>query len=63
MNSRWGGGPDDIFLVISPLGRRSGTGYDFTLGMPWLQRFYTVYDATNSEFSIANTPYTFADTN
>ncbi|KAF5380689.1 hypothetical protein D9757_007041 [Collybiopsis confluens] len=63
MNSTLGGDSDSIYLIVSDLGNNSGSGLDFINGFGWLQRFYTVFDTTNSQVGIATTPNTDAETN
>ncbi|KIK69780.1 hypothetical protein GYMLUDRAFT_34177 [Collybiopsis luxurians FD-317 M1] len=63
LNSTLGGDSDSIYLVVSDLGSNSGSGLDFINGFAWLQRFYSVFDTTNSQVGIAETPNTTADTN
>jgi hypothetical protein len=45
------------------VGSVSGTGLDFIDGYTFLERFYTVFDTTNSQFGIAPTEFTDATTN
>ncbi|EPQ54403.1 family A1 protease [Gloeophyllum trabeum ATCC 11539] len=63
LNSTIGGEEGKIYLVTSDLGSPSGSGLDFIDGFAFLQRFYSVYDTTNSQVGIANTPWTDATTN
>ncbi|KAG2129509.1 acid protease [Suillus bovinus] len=48
LNSAIGGTTDNIYLVVSDSGDSSGSGLDFTNGYCFLERFYSVYDTTNS---------------
>ncbi|KAG0705809.1 acid protease [Suillus ampliporus] len=41
----------------------SGSGLDFINGYCFLQRFYSVYDTTNSQVGFAKTEYTYATSN
>ncbi|KAG2074965.1 hypothetical protein BDR04DRAFT_125684 [Suillus decipiens] len=53
-----------VYLIISDLGEGIGEGdYDFIIGLVFMQRFYTVLDATNSQVGFATTPFTDATTN
>ncbi|KAG2109115.1 acid protease [Suillus cothurnatus] len=63
LNSAMGGTADGIYLVISSTGSSSGSGLDFTNGYCFLERFYSVYDTTNSRVGFATTEYTYATTN
>ncbi|TFK52338.1 acid protease [Heliocybe sulcata] len=63
LNSSIGGQEGKIYLVLSDLGSNSGSGLDFIDGFAFLQRFYSVFDTTNSQVGIANTPWTDATTN
>ncbi|KAG2076186.1 acid protease [Suillus decipiens] len=63
LNSAINGTTDGIYLVIGDTGSRSGSGMDFTNGYCFLERFYSVYDLTNSRVGFATTEYTFATTN
>ncbi|TFY78615.1 hypothetical protein EWM64_g5399 [Hericium alpestre] len=63
LNSTLGGDEGTIYLVVSDLGSPSGQGLDFINGFTFLQRFYSVYDTTNSQLGLATTPFTTAETN
>jgi hypothetical protein len=63
MNSVLGGVDGNIYLIVADLGTNSGSGLDFINGFGWLQRFYSVFDTTNSQVGIATTPNTDAETN
>lgn len=63
LNSILGGAEGQIYLIVSDLGSSFGSGLDFINGFGWIQRFYTVFDTGNKQFSLATTAYTDADTN
>jgi len=63
MNSALGGEEGSIYLIVADIGNNSGSGLDFINGFGWLQRFYTVFDTTNSQVGVATTPNTDATTN
>ncbi|KAF9806956.1 hypothetical protein IEO21_08446 [Rhodonia placenta] len=63
LNSAIGGQEGTIYLIASDIGSNSGSGLDFINGFGWLQRFYSVFDTTNTQVGIATTPYTDATTN
>ncbi|KAL1713660.1 aspartic peptidase domain-containing protein [Schizophyllum commune] len=63
LNSLLGGDDNKIYLVTSDMGSESGQGLDFIDGFAFLQRFYSVYDTTNSRVGLAKTEYTNATTN
>ena len=48
----------DIFIGSN--NQFSGNGSAFTLGIPWLRRFFVVYDSDNQRVGVANTSYTDA---
>jgi|SRR6267154_950431 len=52
-----------IYLVVQSIGTNSGSGFDFVMGLAFLQRFYSMYDITNSLVGFATTPFTNAYTN
>jgi len=62
-NSELGGDDSTIYLIVSDLGSPSGQGLDFINGFTFLQRFYSVFDTTNSQVGLATTPFTDAETN
>ena len=62
LNSVINGTEDGIYLVVNDIGSPSGTGMDFINGYNWLERFYFVYDAGNSQAGFATTPFTNATT-
>ncbi|KIY46744.1 acid protease [Fistulina hepatica ATCC 64428] len=63
LNSQLGGESDKIYLITADIGTTSGQGLDFINGFAFLQRFYSVFDTTNSRVGVANTKYTYATTN
>ncbi|KAF7298759.1 Acid protease [Mycena indigotica] len=63
LNSTLGGEEDKIYLITADLGSPSGQGLDFINGFGFLQRFYSVYDTTNSQVGLATTPFTDAEAN
>ncbi|KAG1822110.1 acid protease [Suillus variegatus] len=63
LNTAIGGTTDGIYLVVSSTGSSSGSGDDFTNGYCFLERFYSVFDTTNSQVGFATTEYTYATTN
>ncbi|KAI0059567.1 family A1 protease [Artomyces pyxidatus] len=63
LNSTLGGQAGQIYLVVSDLGSNSGSGLDFINGFAFLQRFYSVFDVTNSQVGLATTQFTDAETN
>ncbi|KAJ3488415.1 hypothetical protein NLI96_g2845 [Meripilus lineatus] len=63
LNSQIGGEEGKIYLVVADLGSPSGQGLDFINGFVFLQRFYSIYDTTNSQVGLAPTPFTDAETN
>jgi hypothetical protein len=63
LNSTLGGDDSNIFLVTADLGSLSGSGLDFIDGFAFLQRFYSVYDTSNSQVGFATTQFTNATTN
>ncbi|TFK89413.1 acid protease [Polyporus arcularius HHB13444] len=63
LNTAIGGSPDFVYLITNDLGPASGEGFDFVDGMVFLERFYYVFDAANSQVGFATTPFTNATTN
>ncbi|EIM81431.1 family A1 protease [Stereum hirsutum FP-91666 SS1] len=63
LNSTLGGDSSKIYLVVADMGSQSGQGLDFINGFTFLQRFYSVYDTTNSQLGLATTSFTDATTN
>ena len=63
LNSQIGGTANGIYLAFQSLPTPSGQGPDCVMGLAFLKRFYTVYDATNNLVGIANTQFTMATTN
>lgn len=45
------------------LGSESDEGFDFINGYMFMQRFYTVFDTTNSRVGLATTQYTNSEAN
>jgi len=63
LNGVLGGDANAIYLVTADMGSNLGTGLDFINGFVFLQRFYSVYDTTNTQVGLATTQYTTAETN
>ncbi|KAF7351596.1 Acid protease [Mycena sanguinolenta] len=63
LNSTLGGEEGKIYLIVADLGSNSGSGLDFIDGFGFLQRFYSVFDATNAQVGFATTEFTTAETN
>jgi len=63
LNTEIGGVAGDIYLIVGSIGTPSGEGLDFINGMTWLERFYAVFDTTNSRVGIATTPNTDSTSN
>ncbi|OAX44937.1 acid protease [Rhizopogon vinicolor AM-OR11-026] len=63
LNTYIGGTSSYIYLVVNNLGSPSGQGLDFINGYTFLERFYSVFDTTNSRVGFATTSYTGATTN
>ncbi|KZT72870.1 family A1 protease [Daedalea quercina L-15889] len=63
LNTAIGGSADDIYLVVGDIGSDSGEGLDFINGYAFLERFYSVFDTTNSQIGFAETQYTSATSN
>lgn len=63
LNSTLGGEDGKIYLITADLGSNSGSGLDFIDGFGFLQRFYSVFDTTNSRVGFATTAFTDATTN
>jgi hypothetical protein len=65
LNSLVGGEEDGIYLVVTSVGDElyEKTKIGFAVGISFLQRFYSVYDTTNSLVGLATTRFTSADTN
>ena len=54
---------NNIKLRCMQLGSASGEGFDFINGYNFMQRFYTVFDTTNSQIGFATTQYTNSQAN
>ena len=63
LNTAIGGTAGNIYLIVSDNNANSGSGDDFSLGLPFLERFYCVFDTANNRVGLATTPYTTATTN
>ncbi|KAH9979933.1 acid protease [Lactifluus volemus] len=63
LNAQINGDKDSIYLIVADLQSPSGQGLDFINGFSFLQRYYSVYDVTNSQVGLAATPFTNAETN
>jgi len=63
LNSAIGGTSGNIYLVVSDIGSNSGSGLDFINGYTFLERYYSVFDTTNSQVGFATTSNTDATSN
>ena len=63
LNTFIGGTAGSIYLIVNDIGTPTGSGLDFINGDTFFERFYTVYDTTNSRIGVATTPFTTATTN
>ncbi|KAG2078728.1 aspartic peptidase A1 [Suillus decipiens] len=69
LNSMIGGQEHSIYLIVCDISTETseendeGDANDFINGYVFMQRFYIVYDATNSLLGLARTPFTYATTN
>ncbi|KAG2044362.1 aspartic peptidase domain-containing protein [Suillus americanus] len=63
LNTYIGGSTDYVYLIVNSIGTPSGEGFDFINGYTFLERFYSVFDTTNSQVGFATTAYTTATTN
>ncbi|KAG1799132.1 aspartic peptidase domain-containing protein [Suillus subaureus] len=63
LNTKIGGSSKAIYLIVADIGTPSGSGFDFVNGYTFLERFYSVFDTTNSRVGFAKTSYTDATTN
>ncbi|KAG2032184.1 aspartic peptidase domain-containing protein [Suillus americanus] len=63
LNTAIRGTTNSIYLIFSSTGSSSGSGFDFVNGYCFLERFYSVFDRTNSRVGFATTEYTNATTN
>ncbi|KAJ7160045.1 acid protease [Mycena filopes] len=64
MNETLGAAKDKIYLIFADMGDiKIGDGLCFINGFTMLQRFYSVYDTTNSRVGFATTDHTMATTN
>ncbi|KAG2358584.1 acid protease [Suillus spraguei] len=52
---------DNIYLVVVDIGRPSGSGLDFRIGYPFMQRFYTVLDSSEEKRRVGFAPTQFTD--
>jgi hypothetical protein len=49
--------------IATQLGSESGEGFDFINGYHFMERFYIVFDTTNSQVGFATTQYTDSQAN
>lgn len=63
LNTYLGGSSDAIYLIIHDIGTPSGQGFDFINSYTFLERFYSVFDTTNSRVGFAKTKFADATTN
>ncbi|KAN0087814.1 Aspartic peptidase domain containing protein [Tylopilus felleus] len=54
MNTEWLGDPEKRYGLVFPMGHNSGHGFDFILGRPFLEKYYTVSSGSCFEKSMLN---------
>ncbi|KAG1826298.1 aspartic peptidase domain-containing protein [Suillus subaureus] len=52
LNTYIGGSSDYVYLIVNSIGTPSGEGLDFINGYTFLERFYSVFDTTNSQVRV-----------
>ncbi|KAN0080233.1 Aspartic peptidase domain containing protein [Tylopilus felleus] len=52
-NKNWGGDAGKHYGFVRPIGHAAGHGIDFVLGRPFLEKYYTVYDAERKQIGFA----------
>ncbi|KAF7348295.1 Acid protease [Mycena sanguinolenta] len=62
-NESIGGSKDKTYCIFASMGEMENQGLDFINGYTFLQRFYSVYDTTNSRLGFATTQDTMTQTN
>ena len=62
LNTAIQGNQGSIYLAVQDSGKLF-LGVDFVLGMPFLERFYSVLNSGNHSVGLARTPFTNATTN
>ncbi|KAG2071086.1 acid protease [Suillus decipiens] len=65
LNAKVGGQEGSIYLIVCEIDNdmEAMVGYHFVNGYVFMQRFYVVFDTTNSRVGFARTPFTHATTN
>ncbi|KAH7929466.1 acid protease [Leucogyrophana mollusca] len=63
LNTYIGGTSSNVYLIVNSIGTPSGEGLDFINGYAFLERFYSVFDTTNSQLGFATTEYTESTSN
>ncbi|EPT02915.1 hypothetical protein FOMPIDRAFT_1035599 [Fomitopsis schrenkii] len=58
-NTAWGAEPNLQYGYIGPIGAPSGEGLDFIIGQKFMERFYAVFDTSNSRVGFAYTEHTY----
>jgi hypothetical protein len=63
LNTFIGGDKNSIYLVVSDIGPKVSGTVDFIAGLVFLERFYCVFDTTNSRLGLATTEFTNKEIN
>ncbi|KAN0079881.1 Aspartic peptidase domain containing protein [Tylopilus felleus] len=53
MNRFWGGNAGKRYSFVCPIGHITGHGLDFILGIPFMEKYYTVHDADEQRIGFA----------
>ncbi|KAL4065642.1 aspartic peptidase domain-containing protein [Scleroderma yunnanense] len=54
-NMAWGGHTSKYYGIVGQIGNYSGAGFDFILGLSFMERFYAVFDAERGRVGLAYT--------
>jgi hypothetical protein len=60
LNSILGGDPNHIYLMFGDMGQFGEGQINCVVGYPFLERYYSVYDASNQRVGFASTQFTKA---
>ncbi|KAH9990271.1 aspartic peptidase domain-containing protein [Russula vinacea] len=63
LNIDVGGDNSSIYLAVYNLGPEYSSGFGFVAGMPFLERYYSVFDTNHSRIGFATTKLTYAEIN
>jgi hypothetical protein len=63
LNKEFGGTSDNVYLTVKDIGSPPPNKPLCVLGIPFFERFYTIFDIPNNQIGFASTPFGLSEIN